>query len=30
MQAVLGFAAVVVAGALLKSGIRWFFRRKEE
>jgi hypothetical protein len=22
------FAAVVVAGALLKSGIRWYFRRK--
>jgi hypothetical protein len=22
------FAAVVVAGALLKSGIRWYFRRE--
>jgi hypothetical protein len=24
----LAFAAVVIAGALLKSGIRWYFRRK--
>jgi len=23
------FATVVVAGALLKSGIRWYFRRKD-
>ncbi len=28
MTEVVAFAAVVVAGALLKSGIRWYFRRK--
>ena len=28
MTEFVAFAAVVVAGALLKSGIRWYFRRK--
>jgi len=28
MTELVAFAAVVVAGALLKSGIRWYFRRK--
>jgi hypothetical protein len=28
MTGLVAFAAVVVAGALLKSGIRWYFRRK--
>ena len=28
MSGFLALAAVVVAGALLKSGIRWYFRRK--
>jgi hypothetical protein len=29
MTGLVAFAAVVVAGALLKSGIRWYFRRKD-
>jgi hypothetical protein len=29
MTGFVAFAAVVVAGALLKSGIRWYFRRKD-
>jgi hypothetical protein len=28
MTGLVALAAVVVAGALLKSGIRWYFRRK--
>jgi hypothetical protein len=28
MTGFVAFAAVVVAGALLKSGIRWYFRRE--
>jgi hypothetical protein len=28
MTGFVAFAAVVVAGAVLKSGIRWYFRRK--
>jgi hypothetical protein len=28
MQVVLGFAAFIIAAALLKSGIRWYFRRE--
>lgn len=28
MQEVLGFAAFIVAAVLLKSGIRWYFRRE--
>lgn len=28
MTGFVAFAAVIVAGALLKSGIRWYFRRK--
>jgi hypothetical protein len=28
MEMALGFVGVVVAAALLKSGIRWFFRRE--
>jgi len=28
MAGFVAFAAVVVAGALLKSGIRWYFRRE--
>jgi len=28
MAGFVAFAAVVVAGVLLKSGIRWYFRRE--
>ena len=28
MQALLAFVGVVAAGALIKSGIRWFFRER--